>query len=88
MEEIKSHPIGTNLIFASFKRRTWLPYLMYIKLLFIPQVYIEMTDLYKYGSAAFPHSVVRRATFHHVPSVLWALEGVSLLPCWFCVKGE
>lgn len=40
MEGIKSHPIGTNLIFASFKRRTWLPYLMYVKLLFIPQVYI------------------------------------------------
>lgn len=79
MEGIKSHPIGTNLIFASFKRRTWLPYLMYIKLLFIPQVYIEMTDLYKCGSAPFPHSVVRRATFHHIsghlkenlPSALW-----------------
>lgn len=65
MGGIKSHPIGTNLIFASFKRRTWLPYLMYIKLLFIPQVYIEMTDLYKYRSARFPHSTVRRALFLH-----------------------
>lgn len=78
MGGIKSHPIGTNLIFASFKRRTWLPYLMYIKLLFIPQVYTEMTGLYKHGSAPFPHSVVRRATFHHSSSVLWTLEGESL----------
>lgn len=77
MGGIKSHPIGTNLIFASFKRRTWLPYLMYIKLLFIPQVYIEMTGLYKYGSAPFPRPVVRGATFHHGSSVLWTLEGES-----------
>lgn len=84
MEGIKSHPIGTNLIFASFKRRTWLPYLMYIKLLFIPQVYIEMTDLYKYGSAPFPHSVVSRANFHHISSMLWTLGGESpSCPMWF-----
>lgn len=70
MEGIKSHPTGTNLIFASFKRRTWLPYLMYIKLLFIPQVYIWMKDPYKYGSSPFPRSVVRRATFHHIYSLL------------------
>lgn len=70
MKGIKSHPIGTNLIFASFKRRTRLPYLMYIKLFFIPQVYIEMIDIYKYGSTPFPHSDLRKATFQHIYSLL------------------